>query len=66
MNGPKTEKAQSDGPAAALGTPSKERLRMWLRMLKSTRRVEAQLRENLRVEFNSTLPRFDVMAARSR
>ena len=39
---------------------------MWLRMLKSTRRVEAQLRERLRTEFNSTLPRFDVMAALAR
>lgn len=39
---------------------------MWLRMLKSTRQVEAQLRERLRVEFNSTLPRFDVMAALAR
>ncbi|MEO9780961.1 MAG: MarR family transcriptional regulator [Sedimentitalea sp.] len=45
---------------------SKERLRLWLRLLKSTRRVEAQLRENLRTEFNSTLPRFDVMAALAR
>ncbi|WP_375173731.1 MarR family winged helix-turn-helix transcriptional regulator [Pseudooceanicola sp.] len=39
---------------------------MWLRMLKTTRTVEAQLRERLRTEFNSTLPRFDVMAALAR
>lgn len=45
---------------------SKERLRLWLRMLKSTRRVEAQLRERLRAEFATTLPRFDVMAALAR
>ncbi|WP_375692147.1 MarR family winged helix-turn-helix transcriptional regulator [Pseudooceanicola sp. LIPI14-2-Ac024] len=45
---------------------SKARLRMWLRMLKSTRRVESALRERLRKEFDSTLPRFDVMAALAR
>ena len=39
---------------------------MWLRMLKTTRHVEAQLRERLRTEFSSTLPRFDVMAALAR
>ncbi|SPH20761.1 Transcriptional activatory protein BadR [Ascidiaceihabitans donghaensis] len=45
---------------------SKERLRLWLRFLKASRTIEAQLRENLRVEFASTLPRFDLMAALSR
>ncbi|MEP3918333.1 MarR family transcriptional regulator [Ascidiaceihabitans sp.] len=45
---------------------SKERLRLWLRFLKASRAIEAQLRENLRVEFASTLPRFDLMAALSR
>ncbi|KIN75531.1 MarR family winged helix-turn-helix transcriptional regulator [Sulfitobacter guttiformis] len=47
-------------------TPSKERLRLWLRFLKTTRTIEATLRENLRREFATTLPRFDVMAALSR
>lgn len=45
---------------------SKARLRLWLRMLKSTRRVEAVLRDRLRSEFDTTLPRFDVMAALAR
>ena len=45
---------------------SKTRLRLWLRLLKASRKVEAELRERLRVEFGSTLPRFDVMAALSR
>ncbi len=45
---------------------SKERLRLWLRLLKTTRGIEAQLRENFRNEFDTTLPRFDVMAALSR
>ncbi len=47
-------------------TPSKERLRLWLRFLKASRTIEATLRENLRTEFATTLPRFDVMAALSR
>ena len=42
---------------------SKERLRLWLRMLKASKHIEAELRERLRVEFDTTLPRFDVMAA---
>lgn len=45
---------------------SKERLRLWLRLLKTTRSIEATLRENFRDEFGTTLPRFDVMAALSR
>lgn len=45
---------------------SKERLRLWLRFLKASRAIEAQIRDNLRREFASTLPRFDVMAALSR
>jgi len=42
---------------------AKQRLRVWLRLLKATKLVEATIRENLRVEFDSTLPRFDVLAA---
>ncbi|QND50446.1 MarR family transcriptional regulator (plasmid) [Phyllobacterium sp. 628] len=41
----------------------KQSLRVWLKMLKATKHVEAIVRENLRVEFDTTLPRFDVMAA---
>lgn len=53
-------------PQKALAPPSKERLRLWLRLLKTTRTIEATLRERLRDEFSTTLPRFDVMAALSR
>lgn len=42
---------------------TRERLRLWLRLLRVTRRIEAEIREKLRVEFDTTLPRFDVMAA---
>lgn len=54
-------------PQDAINEPvSKDRLRLWLRLLKATRMIESQLRENLRSEFGATLPRFDVMAALSR
>lgn len=42
---------------------SKARLRLWLKLLKATKHVEAELRESLRTSFGTTLPRFDVMAA---
>lgn len=42
---------------------SKRRLKLWIRMLAVTRSAENRLREHLRVNHGSTLPRFDVMAA---
>ncbi len=45
---------------------SKARLRLWLQILKSSKLIEAQLRESLRAEYQSTLPRFDVLAALQR
>ncbi|MBU9699665.1 MarR family transcriptional regulator [Rhodobacteraceae bacterium HSP-20] len=42
---------------------SKRRLKMWIRLLGVTRAAEGELREFLRVEHGTTLPRFDVMAA---
>lgn len=42
---------------------SKHRLRLWLRILRTHRMIEADLRARLRVNFDTTLPRFDVMAA---
>ena len=42
---------------------SKRRLKMWIRLLGVARAAEAQLREYLRIEHGTTLPRFDVMAA---
>ncbi len=41
----------------------KQRLRLWIRLLRATRVIEGELRERLKREFSSTLPRFDVMAA---
>ena len=49
-----------------MSTPSKDRLRLWLRLLRLTRHVDGHLRDKLRVDFKTTLPRFDLMAALSR
>ncbi|MGH7880773.1 MAG: MarR family winged helix-turn-helix transcriptional regulator [Candidatus Binataceae bacterium] len=45
---------------------SKQRLRLWIRLLRAARVIEARLRERLRREFAITLPQFDVMAALAR
>ena len=45
---------------------SKTRLRLWLKLLKATSRIEGELRRRFREECTTTLPRFDVMAALSR
>lgn len=42
---------------------SKRRLKAWIRLLGVTRAAEAHLREYLRINHDTTLPRFDVMAA---
>lgn len=42
---------------------SKRRLKLWIRLLGVTRAAESNLREHLRINHATTLPRFDVMAA---
>lgn len=42
---------------------NRRELKMWLRLLLTTRHAEGQLREFLRVTHGTTLPRFDVLAA---
>jgi len=37
-------------------------LKLWLRMLSCTTKIEAEIRSRLRAEFGITLPRFDLMA----
>jgi DNA-binding MarR family transcriptional regulator len=37
-------------------------LRLWLRFLSCTMRIEARVRSGLRKDFSTTLPRFDLMA----
>ncbi len=45
---------------------AKERLRLWLKLLKASSLIEDEIRRRLRSEFKSTLPRFDVMSALER
>jgi DNA-binding MarR family transcriptional regulator len=39
-----------------------QELRLWLRLLTCTQLIEKQIRTGLRVQFDTTLPRFDLMA----
>ncbi|WP_048647291.1 MarR family winged helix-turn-helix transcriptional regulator [Nitratireductor soli] len=48
------------------GAPTKERLRLWIRLLRASRLIEAVLRERLKARFDTTLPRFDVLSALDR
>jgi len=52
--------------AARVADDDRARLRLWLRMLRTTRAIERELRERLAAAFDTTLPRFDVMAALDR
>lgn len=45
---------------------SKNKLRLWIRLLRSTRYMESVLRAKLRKKFSVTLSQFDVLAALSR
>lgn len=57
------ERQQTMDLAQESDDTAKTKLRLWLRILKVSRQVEGELRERLRTEFDTTLPRFDVMAA---
>jgi DNA-binding MarR family transcriptional regulator len=46
--------------------PEHDALRVWLRLLSCTTLIENQVSSRLRVEFDTTLPRFDVMAQLAR
>ena len=60
--------ANPGGPDEALDHESRlhegdhEALRLWLRLLTCTNLIEAEIRADLRGDFNCTLPRFDLMA----
>ncbi len=54
-----------DQEARLQGTASAEHpqaLRLWLRLLTCTQLIETRVRSGLREEFDTTLPRFDLMA----
>src|SRR6202012_125990 len=60
------EKAKAAGNVVDMemstGVDSHMGLRLWLRMLTTTNLVQAELRKRLHSEFDTTLPRFDMMA----
>jgi DNA-binding MarR family transcriptional regulator len=45
---------------------AKQSLRVWIRMLRATTLIEKRIRSYLKGSFDSTLPRFDVLAALAR
>jgi DNA-binding MarR family transcriptional regulator len=47
---------------AAIGDDGKLQLRLWLRLLTCANLIEGMIRTRLRTAFNTTLPRFDVLA----
>ena len=51
---------------SASASVTKERLRLWLRLLRASRGIETELRERLRLAYAMTLPQFDVLAALAR
>lgn len=74
QRGRKPEETQPEGeaaehmPAAGLDLASRltsehhQSLKLWLRMLSCTVRIENEIRSRLRTTFGITLPRFDLMA----
>ena len=50
-------------PIRAGESAAKNRLRLWIRLLRASRVIEGDLRERLKREFDTTLPRFDALAA---
>ena len=44
------------------GEGPKPHLRLWLRMLSITKLISQEIRRRLRVEFQATLPQFDILA----
>jgi len=53
-------------PQARPDSPEHLRLRLWVRLLRAARPIEAELRRRLAREFGVTLPKFDAMAALAR
>ena len=49
--------------ATPANSAAKDKLRLWIRLLRASRTIEREVRERLANRFDTTLPRFDVMAA---
>lgn len=56
MARPKATPTRTDATAT-------QRMRFWLRHMKVSRQIENALRSRLKAEYDTTLPRFDVMSA---
>jgi DNA-binding MarR family transcriptional regulator len=56
--------APVDAETALAGSPAghKDELRLWLRLLTCTTLIESEIRARLRRDFDTTLPRFDLLA----
>lgn len=55
-----------NAPARRASGHAKQRLRLWLRLLRASRFIENDVRELLKTQFATTLPRFDVLAVLDR
>jgi DNA-binding MarR family transcriptional regulator len=62
----KTVPGAHDELSATNHEPDHDALRVWLRLLSCTTLIENQISSRLRSEFDTTLPRFDVMAQLAR
>jgi DNA-binding MarR family transcriptional regulator len=58
--------AARDEPDSLSSRPDHDALRVWLRLLSCTTLIENLISSRLRGEFDTTLPRFDVMAQLAR
>ncbi|MEQ8331901.1 MarR family transcriptional regulator [Nisaea sp.] len=56
----------SSSHLAAAAETRKTRLRLWLNLLRTTRSVENALREEMRLSYDQTLPRFEILATLER
>lgn len=61
-NGPARREATVYDLETRLTEDHHQSLRLWLRMLSCTMRIENEIRSRLRADFGITLPRFDLMA----
>ncbi len=57
-----TDNSAIDLEIIAQGGAGKPELRLWLRMLSTTKLISQEIRRRLRAEFGATLPQFDLLA----
>ncbi|MDR2240284.1 MAG: MarR family transcriptional regulator [Zoogloeaceae bacterium] len=62
MNPPRHTAATRTDHETRVTDDHHQSLRLWLRMLACTNLIEAFIRKQLRINFQTTLPRFDLMA----